>query len=485
MGRASNRCLLALLWASAALATPLIATPLDSRADLTACPNGITEKGNYTSNNGMSFTTYCGQNNPFNDAHDPFLVPTMQECMERCSRFWGDGEGCFGIVWREDQNCWLRNSNVTLATLEEPEGGIHFAMVDKTDMVALDTDCPATDLSTHTLDNGIGYTVHCDKMINGYDACFQGYPECFAENSDDSSFRGFYHATSLDDCLNYCVQEHPLCRGVFYNPGLEIGFANCWLKTGFSDGIESPGSNIGVIHSAAITSLDRIDTSCPSSEAYTTSNNKQYEIHCNQLNTGTNLTSVHRENITSCIDTCSNREKCIGVVFDSSLLGGYENCYLQNTTSVITDQASATYAILADTPLPSSTSSATSSPSSSASSDSSTSSSNSPSRAWIAGPVIGGLAGLAIIGLAIFWWRRYKSPTSKAAAKSDYVAAPAYSPYGGDASMGHVHGAGYAPVEIGGERAVKNHPSEMAATEYMPSSKYARREPDAEPQELP
>ncbi|KAF2469668.1 uncharacterized protein BDR25DRAFT_46991 [Lindgomyces ingoldianus] len=478
----SRSSFVALAWISAAFATScesrrphlhphsslngtsvVIAEPIESR-DLeiratSKCPD------KYTTRNGMNFTTYCEQNNPFNDALDPFQVGSMEECMERCSRYWGNGEGCFGIVWREDQYCWIRNSTVSTAGITN-ETGIHSALVEAKDMKPLNQDCPFDDLSTHDLNNGIGYTVHCGKVIGNNDACFQGYPSCLP-----SPFIGYYHATSLQDCLNICVEQHPLCRAVSYNPGLEIGFANCWPKTGFEN-FGDPTSNMGVLHSAALTSIERIDSTCPSDKSYTAQGNKKFEIHCGQLNGGTNITSIHRQNITACMNACANSDKgCVGIVFDSTLAYGYNNCYLQNTTSVISDQASATYAILSGSSIPSSSGT----PPPGGNSDSGGSS----SKAWIAGPVVGGIVAIAIIAFAAFWWRRRKN----AKVKQEYAPAPAYSPYsgpGGGVDMTNHPGAPLS--ELGGYHTV-----EMATSEYQPVTKYAHaNEPHGEtPQELP
>ena len=44
----------------------------------------------------------------FTDALSPFKTGSMEDCMEHCSRYWGNSEGCYGVVWNEDDtNCWL------------------------------------------------------------------------------------------------------------------------------------------------------------------------------------------------------------------------------------------------------------------------------------------------------------------------------------------------------------------------------------------
>lgn len=389
----------------------------------------------------------------------------MQDCMEHCSRYWGSGEGCYGVVWVEASgDCWLRNSTTSASGLV-PLAGNYAALVDSGEMNGVDTACPNTDLSINTIPgvDGIQYTTHCKKAISGYDDCFDGYPHpCW-----DSPYSGFYHTDSLEDCLKICVDQHPLCRGVTWNPGLEIGFANCWPKTGFSDTLTDPTSKMGVLHSATITQIDSIDTDCPSAKTYAAKGSQNFDIHCGQSSGGTNITSIHTQNVTACMDACATSDdKCIGALFDSSLAGGFKNCYLQNTTSVTSDQASATYAVL------SSASASSSSGSNSTSGGSGSSSGSSGSNAWIAGPVIGAIAGLAIIGFAIFWWRRRK----------------ANSAMGGAAEKGpsDVHAAGYGPapayspgVNHNGQPYFDAPAGEMDATpttELPASTKYAHAE---------
>ncbi|KAF2714206.1 hypothetical protein K504DRAFT_531050 [Pleomassaria siparia CBS 279.74] len=389
----SMEALVAAIWASAALATPLIAERLDRRDDALCPPT-------YTTKNGMNFTSTCSHNNPNNDAEPVFSTNSMQDCMEYCSRYWGNGEGCFGVVWREDKKCWLRNSGTSFNTSSfVPLAGIHSALITTGELNSLDTKCPETDLSVHELEGtGIGYTVHCGKVISNYDTCWSGYPSCH-----QSPYTGWYHATSLSQCMDFCVQEHPLCRGVSYNPGMEIGFANCWPKTGFGSTLQTPDGDMGVFHSITITSLDQIDNTCPESSTYDSTNSKAFEIHCGQSNAGTNITSMHMSNVTGCMEECATAGNgCSGIVFDSSLTSGYENCYLQNTTSVISTFASGTYALLtgSSTPRPSNTSSTD---------NTGNTTEKKSSKAWIAGPVIGIILGIAIIAGAILFFRRRKA----------------------------------------------------------------------------
>lgn len=389
----------------------------------------------------------------------------MQDCIDHCSRFWGNREGCYGVVWVEtNNNCWLRNSTVSTTNLKVEEG-CNSAIISEGQMNGYDTKCPYPDASIQTLSgvDSLGYTVNCNKVISGFDECFSGVPKPCTQ-----PYFGFHHTESLEQCLRICVDSHPLCKAVSWSPDLKIGFANCWLKTGFpTDGLPSPPNNAGVLHSATVTRIDPVDRTCPSDKSYVSAQgNKKFDINCGQVNTGTNITSMHVQNLTSCMDACAqSNQNCIGVVFDSTLQGGFENCYLQNTTSTMSEQASATYAALNGSGAPAS--------SSTSSADSSSSTLNSvKSKAWIAGPVLGGIAALLLLALLTLYLKKRKAKKAALAphekdesSETGYAlgSAPAYSPGAG----------GYHDVDDGlpRELASDRTPREIGETG---STKYAQ-----------
>ncbi|KAH6611953.1 hypothetical protein C7974DRAFT_87962 [Boeremia exigua] len=476
----STKSLLALVWACAALATPLITEPVWSH-DLTARDDTPCPDTGYTSRNGMNFTTYCNSNNGGNDAMERkwFTSPSMADCMEHCSRYWGNSEGCYGVVWREDNKCWIRNSNTTVSGVKPSTDKTHSALIAANTYARIDPTCPDTDLSTHTIDGvpGLGYTLHCNKVIGGYDTCWSGYPKpCWDLQHVDGVFIGFYHTKTLEECVRICTDQSPLCKGVSWNPDYSIGFANCWPKTGYENAINTPAEKDGILHSVTITSFDSVDDSCPSTETYSTTNNNNFDIHCGQANDGTNLTQVHTQNVTSCMNSCATTDKCVGVVFDTTLQDGFKNCYLKNTTSTTrttsttSNKASVMYASLSGSSIPSSSSTSTAgnSTSGSNSNSNSSSSSSSGSKAWIAGPVVGGVVGLAIVAGAAIWWRRRKS-NAEVGEKHDgvqYDTVPGYSPgqnpYGAEQQTAYAH-----PMNEADPGAVRN--------ELPETTKYAHR----------
>ena len=153
------------------------------------------------------------------------------------------------------------------------------------------------------------------------------------------------------------------------------------------------------------------------------------------------------------MDACvANKDGCTAVLYTSDLENGYENCHLQKTTNEVIDSATATYAVIAS------------------SKSNNGSAGSSPSKAWIAGPVIGGIVALAAIGYAIFWWRRR---TAAKASAIDNYAKPAGGP-------GHDSKSAYS---MGTTR------SEMHATSMMELPAITEhghnQGPKSEAQELP
>lgn len=394
----------------------------------------------------------------------------MTECMERCSRYAGNGEGCFGVVWIPSRTeCWIRNSTTGTQNLKKVEDA-HSALLVDGQMSTFDTKCPAADGSTNELSgvSGMGYTMNCNKVITGYETCFSGMSKpCF-----ESPYSGYFHTETMEECIQICVEQHPLCKAVTWSPELKIGYANCLPKTGYPEGgLTSPGAKQGILHSATITRIDPVNRDCPTEKTFTTTSKATFDIHCGQASSGTNMTMMHTQNVTACMNACAATDKCVGVVFDSSLAGGFKNCYLQNTTNTVADLSSYMYASLSSK---SGNSNDNSNNNNNSGSNSSTKKSKSKSKAWIAGVVIGAIAALALIAFAIWWFRRRRATaTANAAVEKDghefgaYGPAPAYSPGATqgsytDAPLAHTA----APMELSGQSHAANELPASTSTKY-------------------
>lgn len=346
-------------------------------------------------------------------------------------------------------------------------------------MKGYDTNCPNKDLEDKTLPGvpGISYTTHCGKAIAEPPRCFDEY-DCL-----DEPYRAFYHTESLEECLKVCAGLHPLCRAVSWNPGLQVGYANCLPKYGKTPSFVAPTSKQGIIHAAQMIAFDTPDTKCPDEKLYkATASSAQFTISCGKTNPGRNITNLHTQNLTACMDACAASDQgCTAALYSTVLDGGYNNCYLQKTESILSDLGTSIYAAITDGKSVSNSSSSNSGSTASSTSSSSSSSSSSPSKAWIAGPAIGGIAILAALGFAFFWLRRRKA--AKAGEKEAYANSPG-------AGYGYVPGHDGAEQSYHGSAGGAANTVEMHApspTSELPGSvKYAHHHgPRSEPQELP
>jgi hypothetical protein len=270
-------------------------------------------------------------------------------------------------------------------------------------MIPIKTTCPYIHESiTHI--EGFPFQIQCDHDMAGYgDYLPWGH-----------SFR--QHAGTMGDCLDYCVQAHPLCVGVSWNPDKNLGFDNCWLKNS-QDGDLILANETTIVHSALLnlTSLEIDACSGPEQISF---NDTTFNITCSEGRAGSsNITSSYSSTMTGCVDQCATHDEedsgpCLGVIYDNSYHEGLYNCYLLNATGSTDGPQDFTYAELVSGNSSAASPSTPAVPSSTLSSGSGNSGSSS-SKAWIAGPVIGAVAAVVIVVAAWFWWRRRRMPVTQ------------------------------------------------------------------------
>lgn len=283
-------------------------------------------------------------------------------------------------------SCWLKNETHPVNSTSIPN--IHSALVAPVSQLAsLNTTCPYANNSIQTTIDGLAFKIDC-----GNDQAYGDYQPNGLLNTWDAT--DGIHTDTLEECMQYCAEAHPLCLLLAWNSDQKAGYANCYLKNSL-DGTPSQGPGY-ITHSAfSQISFSTVNNTCPANSTYippTTGRN--FTIACNQNNEGTNLTALHTSDVFSCIDSCAANSTCVGVVFDSYMVYGYQNCYLKSAFGLPTPLQNWFSAALEG-------------------STSSNTTSHSPtvhkSEGWIAGPVLGAIVIIAILAVLIYLWRRRKN----------------------------------------------------------------------------
>jgi hypothetical protein len=307
-----------------------------------------------------------------------------EECMDACSAW---RPRCYAMTFNlPDSLCRIQ----TNPALNNSAGGLlvdtkfNIAVADHSQLqTPSDLTCPGDRIGPSTPGGDDAFDVLCNKDFTGV-GDFDPY------NLDQ--YEKNPHADSLEDCINFCLRAHPFCNAVSWNVGLINGFGNCYIKSGLiaSDATLAP-SGPSTVHSAILArSVIQATDVCPDDSSYSASSGAEFEITCSTaLEDSQNSTSIHKSSFLSCMDSCGDQQDdaCLGVLFDIEMTEGYDNCYL------LTDLGRTTTGV---NTFAKKTNPGSSSPDQA--------DGEAGSKAWIAGPVIGAVILLALIGFG-FWWR--------------------------------------------------------------------------------
>ncbi|KAF2096900.1 hypothetical protein NA57DRAFT_78490 [Rhizodiscina lignyota] len=301
-----------------------------------------------------------------------------------------------------NSTCFQLDNN-TIIEGSSSDSDYHFGSASAAELQEFPSNCTKGEL--RRANNGLSFQVNCNTDNPGFDLCPNTDPVCR------------WHAETLDECLNHCSANHPLCAGVVWDFNMSGGWDNCYPKLP-----NSPLSNLiyspqGIWAPAQITNLT---DQCPSKRQYTTAANLTFDLTCDVLPLGRNYSARHFDNVHSCMDYCAsetskgNSRHCIAAAFDTYMNNGYENCYLMNETDGVN---SSSVGFILGAVQKSTTSNTTSE---------TTSGGRRPSnnKAWIAGPVIGAIALITLLAALAYWWRRRRRATMSKAAELDSDASP-------------------------------------------------------------
>lgn len=401
----------------------------------------------YTDKNGLNFYTDCPSDAGSSHANQTYFWSAYEDSAEDCMDSCGVARPiCYaitysnGICYEYDENLFPPNANGSRAIAVASQ----LAMPDEQALA-----CPYDALSFQTVGSE-QFQIICNQDFGG-----DGGDYCAYEEEPAKCPR---HTETLEECMQFCSEAHPLCKGVSWNADLLDGFGNCYLK----QHPEAPEDTTRATHSALITQkfYQDLSTACPATSPYEAGGNN-YTVACKTGREDTqNTTSVHSDSLDACLEECSAPvvgKDCQGVLFDMSMLLGYDNCYLLNDTgSPSPGGANMTFAEL------------TTSNKGSTGGGSGKDGGGGGSKAWIAGPVIGAVVLIAAVIGGVIWWRRRRARREASPqGRNDWEGAT----QGPGAPMIKEQYSGHQPIQGGeksGEPAVRHEMSDPNSERLWP-----------------
>ncbi|KAL4945558.1 hypothetical protein BDV06DRAFT_184516 [Aspergillus oleicola] len=348
------------------------------------------ETDGYTAPNSLNFTTHCDHNivravyGPGEPTQDSFT-----NCMNDCSVRSGP---CYGIAYtKRNSTCWLLTSedDSTEDNLID-DTTTDVALAPASQYEAYDSACPYANQSVRTTEVGLSFTIQCSTDM----APFGHYCPWSLVQSPWCKM----HTATIDECIELCAQARPLCRAVSWSPDMGDGFGNCYLKD--TVGTLVTGNHPTHLIHSALAEIPEADRSCPQ-DYYTStadeSSRQQFSVDCFQTRSGTtNITAHHQTDANQCMDDCALDPECEGMVFDTTMASGYENCQLLSDIGSEVANPNITFAQVIDIE------------------SNEPESSSSSSKAWIAGPVVGGVVAVVVVIVGIWFWRRRRNRRAQA-----------------------------------------------------------------------
>lgn len=237
-------------------------------------------------------------------------------------------------------------------------------------------------------------------------------------------------ANNLTDCLALCVDRQPGCIGVAFDPEEAQGPENCYLKEDLGGRGEKETFETAIL----VDFLEEHDD-CDSLGSKFVARDVEYEIRCGDDIQVPDLEAASTtDTMADCLAQCSREDDCAGVVYQADRAENTFNCHLKvawvgnkyNDTSArgsgvfhaarrlegapsTTDISSSIETSTTAGPSATSSSPQTSETSDGNQAADNESSSSRSNTGAIAGGVVGGVVALALIGLAIFFWRRRRN----------------------------------------------------------------------------
>ena len=221
--------------------------------------------------------------------------------------------------------------------------------------------------------------------------------------------------------MEICSRSQPLCRAVSFSPTMAHGFGNCYTKSDVAPNMISfLAATQDVNHMAIANNINSAVTDCPDDTNVTSSDQRNFRIHCDRDSVGFDIQVMHQDTLQACVEACATVNRtipnanCTGVSYDPMSSRGFQNCNLKSVINrPLKSQRGGIIAVL-----PGALNGTSSRAPTTDSGDSG------PSMVWIAGPIGGGIV-VALAGAGfIIWCTRRKKAKKKKLEMMEKSAAP-------------------------------------------------------------
>lgn len=365
-------------------------------------PGGDGSNTTRRSTTGLNFDIFCGKDII---AYDISSVDglSLSECADKCISLGIPPPAGYGFSYSNTSVCYCKGRGLVGKAPTVDEAGSILAIAKESEVLLKPEQslCPYPNLSTTTR-RGLKFKIFCGANMPQDDY----WPWISPTAPGRTEFSVAVHASNFENCMDFCVASHPLCRGAVYG-GIDYGYMNCFLKQISHNIYLVYSSGIYIMHSAVaiVSDFPAIEGwSCKQGEILRTVNGTTFETFCSDFRGDNNITASHELTLEKCLENCANYSpppeapSCVGVMFDTGFQSGWDNCYLKsgigpgvgldNYTLAVIDTFAGTVTQASKPPK----------------------NANGGRRDWIAAPVVGGVV-LLVLGFVYWKYPKSRNPS--------------------------------------------------------------------------
>ncbi|KJR80240.1 uncharacterized protein SPSK_05067 [Sporothrix schenckii 1099-18] len=165
--------------------------------------------------------------------------------------------------------------------------------------------CPQTNGTT--IGSVQSFTLLCDSAVGG---------DVINSTATDT----------FDGCTVACASFHPKCEAISFDG------STCTLKANLdTSGGAATAATSSTTLNGGIAQFPAASSNCASLGASTTQSNMSFNLFCNNIISGADLTQNNAASLQDCMDQCVSTSGCGAVSFDPTYAQGFKNCYLKTT----------------------------------------------------------------------------------------------------------------------------------------------------------